>query len=277
MEKKISIARSMPLTIAIIAGTFVASYMFAGLSTEASIGRPSSTFVIGYIFAPIYSLIVAGIGYIIGLIPRFFLKKRGEKDLVKKSTYIIYASIITILLGSFSAATAIKQVIDYEEFNKPHLLSNKAEFKKTIYSESEIPSVSKQAELVWEYDNTNMEPLLWNQMKLTTKVQNSTQLSILVDEATKATYDFQGYTYITEISILPITNAENINYLAVLVRLRATSSRSMLLIYDQIFTLIYEELLDRCGRKQYMGSTSALDGEVIVVNICEPFMVNINK
>jgi len=277
MEKKISLAKFMPLTIAIISGTFVASYMFTGLSAEASIGRPSSTAAIGYIFAPIYSLIIAGIGYIIGLILRFFLNKLEEKYLVKKSTYIISVIVITILTGSYSANTAINEVIDYEAFNSPHLLSNNANFNKTSYSENEIPSVTKHAELVWEYDNTSMNPLLWNSLEITTKVQDSTQLSILSKDTKKATYNFQGYTYITEIRILPVTNEKHIKYLAVLVRLRSTSRRSMLLIYDQSFNLIYEELLDRCGRNQYMGSSENIEGEVIVVNICKPFIINVNK
>ncbi len=277
MEKKISIAKSMPNTFAIVSGVFVASYMFTGMFAESIIGRPSSTAALGLIFAPIYALIVASIGFIVGLIPMFFLKRRGEKDIVNKYPYLIKIAIITIILGALSAATAVKQVIDYEEFNSPHLLSNKANFNKTMYSESDIPSVTKNAELSWAYDNTNMGPLKWNQMNLTTKVHNSTQLLISNDNKTAIAYNFEGYTYITEVSLLPINNTENISYLTVLVRLRATSFRSMLLIYDQDFNLVYEELLDRCGRKQYMGSTIAIDGEVIVVNICERFIININK
>ncbi|MCP4491825.1 MAG: hypothetical protein GY820_31640 [Gammaproteobacteria bacterium] len=275
MEKTISVAKSLPYTFALVSGVFVASYMFTGMFAESSIGRPSSTAALGFIFAPIYTLIVAFIGFIIGIIPRFFLKKRGDKDLVKKSSYLIKIAIITILIGAISGGIAVKQVIDYEAYNSPHLLSNKANFIKTMYSENDIPSISNKAKLVWEYDNTNIGPFTWNQLSLTPKVHNSTQLLISSDDQNALSYNFNGYTYVTEVSLLPINNTDNSSYLAVLVRLRATSFRSMLLIYDNKFNLVYEELLDRCGRKQYMGSTATIEGEAITVNICEPFTINV--
>jgi hypothetical protein len=47
----------------------------------------------------------------------------------------------------------------------------------------------------------------------------------------------------------------------------------MLLVYDSNGSLLYEELLDRCGPKerQYMGTVNDLDGLALVVNVCEPF------
>lgn len=272
MDKKISFAKKFPITLAIISGVFVASYMFTGLQTESIIGRPSSTHAIGYLFAPIYSVIVFIIAYLIGLIFKYFLLKRGEIDLVNKSNYLRNSAIITIILGIFSGGTAYLQVAEHVEFNAPGLISNSASFKKTKYSELEIPSVTKSSELLWEFDNTNHPPIKWHNKLLKFNVINSFFMGILSEQNTEASYDFSGYTYLKKIEALALNK-----YLVVLVKLRATSSRSMLLIYDKEYNLLYEELLDRCGRKQYVGTTSDIDGEVLVVNICEPFILNINE
>jgi hypothetical protein len=53
----------------------------------------------------------------------------------------------------------------------------------------------------------------------------------------------------------------------------------MLLVYDPNGSLLYEELLDRCGPKerQYMGTVNDLDGLALVVNVCEPFKLVLKK
>jgi len=271
MDKKISLAKKTPITLAIMSGIFVASYMFTGLQTEAIIGRPSSTHAIGYIFAPIYSLIVAVIGYIFGLVLRYFLLKRGEKDIVSKPSFLRNITIITLLIGGLSGGKAYNEVVQYEKFNKPQVITNSTSFTKTNYSEETIPSVTSSSKLLWEYDNINHPPIKWHKQLLKFSVSNSVVMDVLSEKNTEASYNFAGRTYITEIQALSLTE-----YLVVLVRLRATSGRSMLLIYNSEYRLIYEELLDRCGRKQYIGTTSDIDGDVLVVNICEPFTLSIN-
>jgi hypothetical protein len=49
----------------------------------------------------------------------------------------------------------------------------------------------------------------------------------------------------------------------------------MLLIYDDHFNPVYEQLLERCGLTGYMAATSEREG-VLVVDLCGPVIIDTN-
>jgi hypothetical protein len=276
MNKTVSLAKNTPLILGIIFGVMFASYMFTGMFTETAIGRPSSTAALGMIFTPIFSLIFAGIGALVGIVPMFILLKRGERDLIKKSKLVRNTFILTILLSVAAGGVAFIQVVANEKRNSPHILSNNGNFIITAYSESDIPSIATHPSLVWEFGNENIAPTSWLGNKYIFNVNNSTLMNLITGSSTVATYNFSDYTYLTEISTLPITTSKRVDYLLVLVKLRSTSFRSMLLIYDKDFNLVHENLVRRCGRTQYIGVTNDIEGGAFVINLCEPFTINVN-
>ena len=85
----------------------------------------------------------------------------------------------------------------------------------------------------------------------------------------------RSYSYITQVDTLLIRSSRGDDFLAVLVTLRATSYRSMLLIYGDDFNLVYEQLLERCGGTGYMAATVDHEG-VLVVDLCSPFVIDTN-
>jgi len=272
MKKTISVSNSMPLTLGIIAGSFVASYWFSGLNAEFEIGRPSSTASIGYIFAPIYAGIVGLIGVGVGFIVRAALKGRGERDQVKRSKFYLVILSILILSSWVASNIATQGVVAFEEFSKPKLISNKSNFLKTQGAVDVTPSAERYAELVWDYEKGSRDSFLWGGVETQIGVKNDTVMGIQLSDAPPIEYDVRNYSYITEISAIKYSAiAGEANYLVVLVKLRATSSRSLLLIYDQKHELVYEELLERCGRIQYMGVADGIEGEEVIVSICSPF------
>ncbi len=268
MDKKISLAQKAPVLLAIISAFCVACYMFTVLQTQATIGRPSSTHGIGYFIAPIYSLVVGVIGYVVGLVLKYFLSMRGERNLINKARFLRNAAIICLVLGGGSAGVGFYAVVQHEKFNSPRVLNNSSSITKGKYSEEDSPAVSYSPDIVWEFGNTNYPELEWNGVNLNFKIHNRLTMEIFSDSDLKTSYDFSDYTsYLAELKVLPIPR-----YLIVLVKLRATSERSMLLIYDKEYNLVYEELLERCGRNQYFGATH--DTETLLVNICKPFILN---
>ena len=274
MTKKISLSKSMPLTVGLVCGTFVAGYMLSALNAEFEIGRPSSTAAIGYIFVPIYAGIVALIGVGIGFILKAVLKGRGEQDKVSLPKYLFATTSILLLSWFFAANIGIKQVEEFEDYNKPKLLSNTGKFVKTSLNRDVAPTTRTYAKLVWDFERESIEPILLANGNAQAKVINSTLLKIIFKNAKSLSYDVSNYSYITEVSALNYpSDAKNDSYLVVLVRLRATSFRSIILIYNQEHQLVYEELLDRCGRKQYLGTVDTIDGEGLIVNLCSPFIL----
>lgn len=277
MEKTASIARSFPLTISALFGFSLASYILTGMFTEIAIGRPSSTAGIGLLFAPIYSLMFAGIGALTGLFLRPFMLMRGERDAINKSVLSRNRLILIISTSVVTGVIAALQVVAHEKQNTPQILSNTANFTTQQHTEKSIPSVNIKPVPVWNFGNTNIVPTEWLGDTVEFNVANSSNMSLLLNNTTQSSYDFSGYSYVTQISTIPLVSSTNTDFLAVLVRLRATSRRSMLLIYDKHYNLVYERLLDRCGRNQYIGIADDINGNSLVINLCKPFTIDFNN
>jgi len=271
----------MPLATAFVAASFVASYMLAGLIGEAKLGRPSSTAAIGYLFVPVYSFIVGLVGLGVGFLLKALLRKRGERDLIKPSSFIFRLMMVVIAVIGLAAWSAIDNVVTYEKANAAQIIKNPGQFTRTQLTGGEVPSVTRRAINNWTFEQPNQPPFIWNEKKTTVRVTNSTYMTVSADSHNRTiNYDFRGRTYLTEIDVLPLQwKQKQPEYLAVLARLRATSHRSMLLVYDSNGGLLYEELLDRCGPKerQYMGIVNDLDGPALIVNVCEPFKLTLEN
>ncbi len=278
MSKRISLANSMPLTVGVIMGAFVACYMLAALIAETRIGRPSSTAAIGFLFVPVYSGIVALVGVGIGFLVRAGLKNRGEKDNIPIKHFLLKSAIVLIITSGLAAAIGIKGVVDYETLNVPQLLSNSGELHRTELFREDTPSVEAHAKLIWDFQNESIEAITWNGSEVIANVTQSTKLDLNVKGIGVLHYDVGRYSYLSEIAAMPFPDdSDTDNYFAVLAKLRPTSFRSMLLIYDANGKLVYEELLRRCGRKQYMGIVDGIDEQYLIVDVCSPISVQAKR
>ena len=188
--------------------------------------------------------------------------------------YLVILSIL-IISSWFASNIATQQVVAFEEFNQPKTISNKGNFLRTNSTVDVTPSAEKYSELAWDYEKGSRDSFLWGKAETQIGVKNDTLMQIQFSDGPPLEYEVRNYSYITEISAIKYpTNAKKESYLVVLVRLRATSFRSLLLIYNQSHELVYEELLKRCGRIQYMGVADGIQGEEVIVSICSPFSLS---
>jgi len=281
MDRRISVANWMPLASAIVPACFVAAYMLGGLIGEEKLGRPSSTAAIGYLFVPVYSFIVGVIGLGVGFLLRLFLRKSGERNLMSPSSFFLRLAVVVVAVSGIGVWLALDSVVAYEKANAAQIIRDSGYFAKVKLNRDNVPSVTKRSLSNWTFQQPNQPPFVWNTKQYTVRVTDSTLMTIGIEsQAHTIKHDFRGRTYLTEIEALPVKwSQKQPEYLAVLARLRATSFRSMLLIYDPNGSLLYEELLERCGPKehQYMGTVNDLDGPALVVNVCEPFKLTLKQ
>lgn len=269
-EKDIVLADIIPMVVALVLAIVVASYMLQLIVLELLIARPSSTIGVGFIFIPIYALIAAGIGCFLGYLLKNIALKYTIHNQINKVTFIRSIIIVTLFGIILSGIFAWQQIQSYEKYNAPRILSNKAHFVKSQYQEELKLQNSIPSQLIWSHGDINSSLIQWNNHNLFCEISNATNMKIISDKQVKAVYDFKDYTsYISKIEIL------SNEYLIVLVKLRATSFRSMLLIYDGNFELIYEELLERCNKSDYMYLISEQSEELLSVNSCQPFSIKL--
>ncbi|MFA6055432.1 MAG: hypothetical protein WC769_08665 [Thermodesulfovibrionales bacterium] len=246
-----------------VSGVFFA----AGMIAEAAIGRPSSTFAIGYIQVPIAALAVGAVGFAIGAfvaqqIGRY--RPQWEHFINIKSPLVVSLFLIILSVGVYLSANAGYTNVKYfEELSKPHVISDNRILSKVSSLPFNFPSfqdsvktwdLSKESDnlvrslIVWMGGADGMIPTIsWNNRQVT--VVSEKDIIIIRDNARNiAQTDLRKYNYTRELWAIPVRlHLQEPEYLAVFVNLRSTSNRAMVLVYNHGGSIVYHEILERKG------------------------------
>ncbi|MFZ3092106.1 MAG: VCBS repeat-containing protein [Nitrospirota bacterium] len=145
---KLKYPNSFPLICTGIAAIPFLCYYFALMFGELFFGRPSSTWVIGFVWIPFLVFRPALIGLIVGFIIWMvfhWLKISGE--IQKKGFYSLLALLILISISS--VALGFKEVFEYENYYTPRIATGKDLLQKEQFLVNdkliEIRSISVNA------------------------------------------------------------------------------------------------------------------------------------
>lgn len=269
---------NLPYLLAGYIGGFGGMFGLTALLAEMFIGRPSSTHAIGFIFVPVYAALLALISFGVGLILRGIVGKIVvSRSITKRGNQIINILFLSFLgLALFSGVAFVQ----YQEIKqRPHVIFDMGQITKISPS---LLKGTKQTEATFVFsiytdDKDKVSPFQWNGKNIDFKVDNNTLKIIEKGSSELITADLTKYDYIGRIYVLQFAaDPSDPKDLAFLVSLRATSNRSMLLIYDSMGKLIYEELLDRRGDSEMSIMTKPSGKEYLYVNVDKPTIYSIN-
>jgi|GEM_PF-1619150 len=268
---------NIPYLLAGFVGGFGAIFGLTALVAEPIIGRPSSTHAIGFIFVPIYAALLSFACFCIGLIARGVVGKFViSRTLSRQANHIINVLFVCVLaLAFFSGVVFIER---QEEKQKPQVIFDSGQIIRMSPSEI-MGKKEKEATFVFsiytdEKDKT--APFQWNGKKLDFRVSDDDTLRVLDRGGNELiTADLKKFDYIGRIYVQQLALDDSEKGLAVLVRLRATSRRSMLLIYDSAGKLLYQELLERRGDSEMSIMTDSSGKEHLYVNVDKPTIYSI--
>lgn len=243
-------------------------YFVASMVAEATIGRPSSTFAIGYIQVPIAAMAVGAVGFAMGTfiaqqIDRY--RPQWEHFINVKSPIALSIFLIISSFGVYlSANLGYTNVKDFEERSKPHVISDKRLLLKVFSLPFNSPrfqdavktwDLSKESDdlihsfITWIVGADKMTPSIsWNSRQVT--VVSDRDIILIRDDARKkiSQTDLSKYNYTRELWAVPVRfQLQEQEYLAVFANLRSTSNRAMVLIYNPEGALVYHEILERNG------------------------------
>lgn len=277
--EKILFPNKFPFNIPYIFASFVSAaflfYYMTGLLLEMNIGRPSSTSAVGLFFIPLYAFSFFLISFIIGLIAQFIVGKFVNERVIKLTTSrtIITIFFITITIASIAGGLSFKS---YEDAQKPRVIFNSGKVNKV--SDIRVQDMGQiEASLVLTVNNDekkNVVKMMWNEKPLNFELKRGVNGLRVVDDNGKEliSIDLNNCDYITRVYAVPIgTQESKAKGLAVLVHLRATSRRSVLLIYDSKATLLYQELLERKRTENVMKAVKDVaNKEYLWLNATSP-------
>lgn len=243
---------TFPLNIPYVLAGFIggcgAVFGFTALIAEMYLGRPNSTHALGFIFIPVYASMLFLACFAAGLVARFitgiFVAPRPVSSRGNKITTILFACSLAL---AFVSGVALIEVREIQQ--RPHVVFDAGRITKI--SPAAIKEKKRiQARFVFSFysDEKKNESFLWNNREVYFKKNDNYMFSILDRKGNDlAAADLHAYDYIGQIHALQlVVDDSGKKGLAVLVTLRASSRRLMLLVYDPAAKLIYQELLLRC-------------------------------
>lgn len=265
----------LPIVLAGLASVLLSAFLLATIIAEFRLARPSSTAGVGFVIVPFVGLFAGAAAFVAGMTLRWFLRRAGMLSM-KVPSWLVWCGILaTIACIPILAAIARAQTIGREAALRPRVLLASARFVKSDQasgadSRIEAPrlfSISEDAVVVPSIDwNGRGVRLVGSNRRVTVSDMAGTRI---------ASTDLRAFDYIGSIRAIPVcTHPNGDRDLAVLVTLRATSRRSMLIVYDPTGVVVYQEHLERTGGgKEWAGTMYAGSRggrEVLVVDQGSP-------
>ena len=243
------------LTGALAGGLGIAVPILAATFYEMKFGRPSSTSGVAIPFAIIWGGLVAAIGAAIGgRIHQVVARSRWAGPMDRR-----FAAILLMLVVAVPSMRAIHTLRRMEAENAPRVIRSSGEVSRAE-GRSELAPV-RSATFVWagfpDPDHPR-EELRWNGRPVDVRVTDD-RLILRAGELPTTAIDISLFDYARETyGITATLTAPGQEWLALLVRLRATGHRELLFIFNPKGVLVHEELLEaRGGRAPHVALGTA--------------------
>ena len=236
------IPRDFPVLCALALGLGFLAFGATSMYTEFSIGRPSSTAALGYIFVPIFSIAFAGVGYIGGAIVRKFWAERISTSQQKAvPLWALSAALIAVLC--IAAALGSRSVVESEADAMPAVVLDTDIFARELVSNAD--TAARSSVKLYDFDEAP-KVMRWG--------GNSSQLEVEHDHlrirdmqsAKIASISTRGLNYVTRIDASALRSGNGRGeMLVIVISGRATGRRSVVAILSSNYELLFEERLER--------------------------------
>lgn len=252
------------------AGALMCGYGLALTMAEQIWGRPSSTSALGFFMAPIAGLIV-GIGaFAVGMAAHVVLRRRGVVSRPAPS-WVTPMLWMVVLAGSAAFLMIGRSLVLESEFTRrPHVVLDSTRIHVVSPPTATLEDRVTAPELYAGITNTtDAHPINWNDIPV--KVTSLAEQVVVSDPngRTLASADLHDFDGITRMHAAPVCRqSDGKSLLAVLVSLRATGRRAMLLLFAADGQLIYQDHLERSGGAKDALYTGRLNGaEALAVSL----------
>jgi hypothetical protein len=231
-----------PLTGALAGGLGISVPILAAVTYEMRFGRPSSTAGLAIPFGIIYGALGAavggGVGFAIQELVKFF-GWRGSSDRRVGTLLVVIAVAGTTTAALYGAARA-------EAAQRPRVMTSTGALDRSAGEPTLVPV--REASFVWvKYPHPDypVQTLLWNGQPVHLTVTER-DLTIAAGDRLTPSVNIAGFDYVREVyGVTATLSGGSAEWLALLLQLRATGRRDLLLVLNPDGVLVHEELLDR--------------------------------
>jgi hypothetical protein len=230
----------LPRFLAALAGASLLAWGFAAIAAEASIGRPSSTAGLAYIFIPAWAAMLAFGGFVIGLIVRAVLpgEPRRTTPVVRGAAWVILASV-----PLFAAWQGYAMVEADEEQARPRVSVSSPRVARTIIPVSARPAVCRPSELIRVRDASPAPDRASNDRPLL--VLDGLSATFELGGRRSAPVPLSALDYLTSAYLLSLDSQAGTQAYVTVINGRATGRRSVVAVLSRDLEVLHTELVER--------------------------------
>lgn len=231
-----------PVTGCLIAGLGVCLPILTAAIAELKVGSPSSTAGLAIPFAVIWGAVAATVGAIAGHAVRERVQRSRWAGPVDRD---LVALVLLFVVGA-GCAIAMAAVLRHEAGRRPRVQQSTGEIVR-----SQAPpdlKVIREGTFIWvAYPKAEhpVHELRWNGQPVNFAI-NDRELVVRAGSLVTAAVDLTGSDYPREAyGVTARMSGDSSEWLALLVHLRITGERDLLVIFEPSGRLVHEELLER--------------------------------
>jgi hypothetical protein len=260
----------LPIALGLLTAVLVCAWILVPVIAESALGRPSSTAGLGFFAGPVLGLLSGASAFLLAMGLRSIARRAGIPSVLVPPWLValgVLAAAAAVTVLAFNART---HTIARESARRPRVIVESAQFIRSNQPSSGEDDRVEAPLLFSIYQEAVVPSIDWNGRAV--MVSGSDEHVTILDKTGTlvASTDLHAFDYIGSIRAVPVCRTPNGDHrLAALVTLRATSKRSMLIVYGPNGAVVYQEHLERTGSgsgwagTMYVGSRDGRD--VLVV------------
>lgn len=232
--------RDLPLFGALLLGLSLMAFGYAAMYVDLWIGRPSSTAALGFLFVPIWSVLAAVVGLILGFVARAAWRRARSPTEPERQTWALLVTLGCVV--AVSAGAGLLDVIQNEQEAKPHIRFNSGALVREVRADAAKPLRISNA--LYDLDN-KLSQLSWGSNR--SELLFEDDRVVLRDTVTGKNVEFRtsALDYINRVDAVPVSIAPGQALLAVAISGRATGRRAVIAVIDENYNVIFEEQVER--------------------------------
>jgi hypothetical protein len=232
--------RDLPLFGALLLGLSLMAFGYAAMYVDLWIGRPSSTAALGFLFVPIWSVLAAVVGLVLGFVARAAWRRARSPTDPERKTWALLVTLGCVV--AVSAGAGVLDVIQNEQEARPHVRFNSGVLVREVRADAEKPLRISNA--LYDLDH-KLSQLSWGSNR--SELLFGDDRVVLRDTVTGKNVEFRtsALDYINRVDAVPVSIAPDQSLLAVAISGRATGRRAVIAVIDENYNVIFEEQVER--------------------------------
>jgi hypothetical protein len=231
--------RDLPLFGALLLGLSLMAYGYTGMYAELEFGRPSSTASLGFLFVPIWGVLAAVVGLVLGFIVRA-VWRRAKGPEPERATWALLATLAFAVVAS--GGVGALNVIQHEQEAKPRIRFDSGLLIREFRSDSEKPV--RASTTLYDSDHKTAG-LSWGSNKSELLFADDRVLLRDAVSGSSAQFATGALDYITRVDAVPLSATRGPALLAIVISGRATGRRAIIAVIDENYKVVFEEQVQR--------------------------------